>query len=239
MIQDFRNFKTKFGIDEDEGAPEDYNTLEENGNLFNADTVFVFCANSDSKMKPGEASGEKISSSDKSKYAKLNAKYNGWRKKLDDDWNRMPMMIEGLKWSSVTHYMQGVQYKKTHPDVYRMFSLTDDEESDLAKNVKTAKAFKGIVKEVEQGKEIDAKNAKLKKPKKQVHVVAPDLDFDSKRREEEREKALKSKFHDNETMRLLLKATGDALLIHKCGSGELANPDFELMRVRKTNQNPE
>ena len=230
MIQDFRNFKTKFGIDEDEGAPEDYANLEGNGELFDANTILVFCANSDSKIKPGEASGEKIPASDKSKYAKLNTKYNGWRKKLDDDWSKNPMMIEGMKWTSVTHYMQGVQYKKTHPDVYRMFSLTDDEESDLAKNVKTAKAFKGIVKEVEQDTEPNAK--KTKKPKKQIQVIAPDLDFDGKRQEEEREKALKSKFHDNEIMRSLLKATGNALLIHKCGSGEKATHDLELMRAR-------
>ena len=111
-----------------------------------------------------------------------------------------------------------------------MFSLTDDEESDLAKNVKTAKAFKGIVKEVEQDTEPNAK--KTKKPKKQIQVIAPDLDFDGKRQEEEREKALKSKFHDNEIMRSLLKATGNALLIHKCGSGEKATHDLELMRAR-------
>ena len=232
MIQDFRNLKTKFGIDEDEGAPDDYRELEGNGTIFDANVVFVFCANSDSKVKPGEASGEKIPASEKSKYAKLNTKYNGWRKKLDDDWSKNPMMIDGLKWASVTHYMQGVQYKRTHPDVYRMFSLSDDEESDLAKSVKSAKAFKGVVKEVEQEKE-DPKGKKTKKPKKQVQVIAPDLDFDEKRREEEREKALKSKFHDNEATRLLLKATGNALLIHKCGSGDPAIPDSLLMRVRE------
>jgi hypothetical protein len=89
-------------------------------------------------------------------------------------------------------------------------------------------------------KEVDAqevqqtgdKKKKPKVPKKQVKVIAPDLDFDESRREEERSKALKSKFHDNEVMRGLLKATGDAFLIHKCGSGEPATPDLELMRTR-------
>lgn len=238
MIQDFRNFKTKFGIDEDEGAPDDYREWEGNGTLFDADIVFVFCSNSDSKVKPGEGNGERIPASDKSKYAKLNTKYNGWRKKLDDDWSKNPMIIDGLKWTSVTHYMQGIQYKKTHPDVYRMFSLSDDEESDLAKSVKAAKAFKGIVKEVEQEKDTEQdqkgkKVPKTKKPKKQVQVIAPDLDFDEKRREEEREKALKAKFHDNETMRQLLKATGIALLINKCGSGDPVTPDMTLMRTRE------
>ena len=232
MINDFRNFKTKFGIDEDEGVPEDYRELEGHGSLFTANTVFVFCSNSDPKMKPGEGNGEKIQSEDKSKYAKLNTKYNSWRKKLDDDWDKSPLIIDGHKWTSLTHYMQGVQYKKTHPDVYLMFSLDSDPDSNLAKSVKTAKAFKGIVKEVEQLKDEDKKKKTLKAPKKQVNVIAPDLDFDKNRREEERAKALKAKFQDNETMRLMLKATGDALLIHKCGSGEPAIPDMELMRVR-------
>ena len=231
MIQDFRNLKTKFGIDEDEGAPDNYREWEGSDSLFNADTVFVFCSNSDPKVKPGEGNGEKIPSSEKSKYAKLNTKFNSWRKKLDDDWSKNPIMINGLKWTSVTHYMQGVQYKKTHPDVYRMFSLTDDEESDLAKSVKAAKAFKGIVKEVEQPK--DAAKKKPKAPKKQVQVIAPDLDFDDKKREEERHKALIAKFHDNETMRQLLKATGNALLINKCESGDPVVPDLTLMRVRE------
>jgi predicted NAD-dependent protein-ADP-ribosyltransferase YbiA (DUF1768 family) len=238
MIQDFRNFKTKFGIDEDEGAPMDYTEVEGYGELFNTTTIFVICANADSKVKPGEGSGEKISSVEKSKYAKLNTKFNSWRKKLDDDWDKTPIIIDGHKWTSVTHYMQGVQYKKTHPDVYLMFSLDSDPDSNLAKSVKTAKAFKGIVKETEP---VAATNPdekkKLKRPKRQVQVIAPDLDFDDKAREAERAKALKSKFHDNETMRLMLSATGDALLIHRCGSGEPAEVDVELMRLRESVKN--
>ena len=233
VIQDFRNLKTKFGMDEDEGAPDDYTEMEGEGSLFTANTIFVFCSNSDPKVKPGEGSGEKILSADKSKYAKLNTKYYSWRKKLDDDWDKNPVIIDGHKWTSVTHYMQGVQYKKTHPDVYLMFSLDSDPESNLAKSVKTAKAFKGVLKEVEiQEGPKDDKKKKPKAPKKKVQIVAPDLDFDDRKREEERTKALKSKFHDNEIMRNLLIATGDALLIHKCGSGEPAIPDMELMRAR-------
>jgi predicted NAD-dependent protein-ADP-ribosyltransferase YbiA (DUF1768 family) len=235
MIQDFRNLKTRFGIDEDEGAPLNYADLEGTGELFNPAIAFVFCSNSDPKMKPGEGNGEKITAAEKSKYAQLNTKYHSWRKKLDDDWDKTQIIIDGHKWTSVTHYMKGVQYKRTHPDVYMMFSLDSDPESTLAKSVKTAKAFKGVVKEAGDTENPQAEEDK-KKPKKaakkQVRVIAPDLDFDEKRREEERSNALKSKFHNNETMRLLLKATGDALLIHKCDSGEPAVPDLELMRVR-------
>lgn len=234
MISEFRDMKTKFGIDEDEGAPVDYRESEGYGELYNTDTVFVFCSNSDPKVNPGEGSGEKISSENKVKYAKLNTKYYSWRKKLDDDWDKTPIIIDTHKWTSVTHYMQGIQYKNTHPDVYMMFSLSSDADSNLAKSVKAAKTFKGVVKEVEPIETAEDKKKKLKAPKKKVQVIAPDLNFDEKRREEERMKALTAKFHNNETMRLLLKSTGDALLIHKCGSGEPAEPDMELMRVRKS-----
>lgn len=233
MIQDFRNLKTKFGIDEDEGAPLNYDELEGSGELFNPAIVFVFCSNSDPKMKPGEGNGEKIVAAEKSKYAKLNTKFHSWRKKLADDWDKNPIIIDGHKWTSITHYMKGVQYKRTHPDVYMMFSLDSDPDSNLAKSVKTAKAFKGVIKEAGDTENPQAEDKKKPKAaKKQVHIIAPDLDFDEKRREEERYKALKSKFHDNEIMRSILKSTGDALLIHKCESGEPAIPDLELMRIR-------
>ena len=234
MIEDFRNLKTKFGIDEDEGAPLNYSDLEGSGELFNPAVVFVFCSNSDPKMKPGEGNGEKIPSDEKSKYAKLNTKYNSWRKKLDDDWDKNPIIIDGHKWTSITHYMKGVQYKRTHPDVYMMFSLDSDPDSNLAKSVKTAKAFKGVVKEASELENpiAEEKKKKPKAAKKQVHIIAPDLDFDENKREEERTKALKAKFHDNEIMRSMLKSTGDALLIHKCEPGEPAAPDLELMRIR-------
>lgn len=233
MIQDFRDLKTRFGIDEDEGAPNEYPNPE---GLFNDSTIFVFCSNSDPKVKPGEGNGERISSSDKSKYAKLNSKpLYSWRKKLDDDWDKNTIRIDGHNWTSVTHYMQGVQYKHTNTDVYMMFSLDSEPNAELAKSVKAAKNFKGIVREAEQPNTDANKKTKLpKKPKKQMQVIAPDLDFDEKRREEERSKALKAKFHDNETMRMLLKATGEALLIHNCGSGNPATPDMELMRTRES-----
>jgi predicted NAD-dependent protein-ADP-ribosyltransferase YbiA (DUF1768 family) len=237
LIQDFRNLKTKYGIDEDEGAPLDYRETEGYGDLYGTDAIFVFCSNSDPKVKPGEGSGEKILATNKAKYAKLHSKFNSWRKKLDDDWDKTPIIIDTHKWTSITHYMQAVQYKKTHPDVYMMFSLSSDPDSTLARSVKTAKSFKGIVKEVEPETEsvIEGKK-KPRAPKKKTQVIAPDLDFDDKRREEERMKALTAKFHDNETMRLLLNSTGDALLIHKCGPGEPAEPDMQLMRVRKSIQ---
>jgi len=135
MIQDFRNLKTKYGIDEDEGAPVDYREKEGYGDLYNTDTVFVFCSNSDPKVHPGEGNGEKILAANKVKYAKLHSKYYSWRKKLDDDWDKNPIIIDTHKWTSVTHYMQAVQYKKTHPDVYMMFSQHFSKKREIRQNI--------------------------------------------------------------------------------------------------------
>ena len=217
MIQDFRNWKTKFGIDEDEGAPDDYEDAPGAGELFQLETKFVFSAKARS-AKPGKATGEKILAANVSKYAGLNKdKYENWRRMLDDEWSGSPIIVQGHKWSSVAHYMQGVQYKNTHPDVYLMFSLDSDPDSKLAKDVKAAKAFKGEVRE---------------EGEKKKRVIAPDMDFDEERREEERAVALKSKFLDNADMRTVLKLTKDALLLHKEGTGTPPIADAGLMKIR-------
>jgi hypothetical protein len=128
--------------------------------------------------------------------------------------------------------MLGARYKNTHPDVYSMFSISDDKTSKLATSVKDARAFKGVAKEVaEPEKEVNDK--KKKKPAgKKVQIVAPDMDYES-REAEERSAALKSKFLNNADLRAALGLTQNALLLRKGKSGEPAVPDDELMRVRK------
>ena len=229
MIQDFRNWKTKFGIDEDEGAPDDYDDSPGAGELFQPETQFVFSAKARS-AKPGKATGEKILAANVSKYAALNKEqYEDWRRILDDEWDKTPIVVDGHKWTSVAHYMQGVQYKRTHPDVYMMFSLDSDPDSKLAKDVKAAKAFKGAVEDVEDADVLKGKKTKEKKKR----VIAPDMDFDDARRDEERLIALKAKFSDNADLRIVLKMTRDALLLHKEGTGIPPVADKELMRVRQ------
>lgn len=232
MIQDFRNWKTKFGIDEDEGAPDDYEDSPGAGELFQPETQFVFSAKARS-AKPGKATGEKILAANVSKYAALNKEqYEDWRRILDDEWDKTPIIIDGHKWTSVAHYMQGVQYKRTHPDVYMMFSLDSDPDSKLAKDVKAAKAFKGSVQDVEDVAVLKGKKGEKAREKKK-RVIAPDMDFDDARRDEERFIALKAKFSDNADIRIVLKMTRDALLLHKEGTGIPPVADKELMRVRQ------
>ena len=234
MIQDFRNLKTKFGIDEDEGAPDDFSESPSAGETYDPNTVLVFYAKSDKSVKPGKGDGEKISPENAAKYAPLGTKaFTDWRKMLDDDWDKTQLTIDSKKWTSVTHYMQGVRYKQTHPDVYAMFSLDDDPDSKLATSVKDAKAFKGLAKELEEPeKEVNLKKPKKPAANKKVQIIAPDMDFDEKREAEERDKALKSKFANNADLRAMLLMTHNALLLQKGKTGEPATPDYELMRIR-------
>jgi hypothetical protein len=236
MIPDFRNLKTKFGIDEDEGAPDDFSESPGAGETYDPNTVFVFYAKSDKSVKPGKGDGERILPENVAKYSALGTKaFTDWRKMLDDEWDKTQLTIDGKKWTSVTHYMQGVRYKKTHPDVYARFSLDNDPNSKLATSVKDAKAFKGLATEmVEPEKEPNPKKPKKPTTNKKVQIIAPDLDFDEKREAEERAVALRSKFLNNTDLRTMLKMTHDALLLHKGKPGDPINPDYELMRVRNS-----
>jgi archaellum component FlaC len=221
LIQDFRNFKTKFGIDEDEGRPDDYVDSPGAGDLFDPNTIFVFYSRSDKAVKPGKGDGEKIPAEKTSDFATLGSKAQlDWRKKLDDEWVS-PVFIDRKKWSSVEHFLLASKYKKGHPDIYDMFSL--DSDSELSKSVKDAKAFKGL-----KPREDDEN----KKTKNRIRIIAPDLDFDSVRLAEEREKALRAKFLDNEDFKGILALTKRALLLKKNPTENTLDPDTQLMKIR-------
>lgn len=220
LIQDFRNLKTKFGIDEDEGAPEDYSDTPGLGDLFEQDVAFVFYARSDKSVKPGKGDGERIPPERTADFAVLGTKsMTDWRKKLDDEW-LSPVFVDQKKWASVEHFLQAAKYKKGHPDIYDLFSLDSliTPVAGLNTDVKIAKAFKGLKSE-------DKKRAAVK-------VIAPDLDFDSARLAEEREKALKAKFESNEELKTVLRLTKKALLLHKNVHDNTVEPDTILMKVR-------
>jgi len=215
LIQDFRELKSKYGIDEDEGRPEEYDDSPGARDLFDPDTVFVFHHRANKAMKPGKADGEKLAPEKTADYRDL-VKMGDWRKKLDDEWTDAALFIDQKKWASVEHFMQAAKYKKGHPDIYELFSL--DSVSDLvpklSTDTKVAKEFRGF---------------QAKDKKTRVNVIAPDLDFDETRVAEEREKALRAKFLDNVEMRNVLQATQRALLLHKTA---VLTPDQLLMKIR-------
>jgi len=210
IIQDFRNFKTKFGMDADEGVPDDYVESPGAGDLFDTDTVFVFYARSDKSIKPGKGDGEKIPPEKTADYAILGSKAQiDWRKKLDDEW-AAPLFLDKKKWASVEHYVQAAKYKKTHPQIYDMFSLdsVSNEVPGLSSDPKIAKSFRG-----------------LKGQKK----IIPDLDYEEG---EHREKALEVKFTANEELKRVLQLTRRALLLHKNLHENRLDPDNMLMKTR-------
>ncbi len=210
LIQEFRNFKTRLGLAAELGEPVPYENAE---GLFDENIVFSFYPRAAKAPKPGLGDGEKISEEAKAQFVAL-AKIEEWRKKLDDTWDKSIITIDGHRWSSVEHYVEGAKYKKGFPDVYLMFSL--DSGSELSADVKLAKApTKGPHKGLKDGLRID-------------------VDYALGRDEQERELALKSKFVDNLEMKHLLANTGKALLLHKEGVGKEPIPDYALMKLRAT-----
>lgn len=191
MIPDFKNFKSQLGldaIDEDSDEPSDYSDLHDSS------TVFVFHSKS-MDSKPGKGSGEHIDISEIPNYITL-SRIKDWRRKLDDSSTEMHITIDGHRWASVEHYLQGAKFKKGYPDFYTSFSL--DHPSDLSNDPELAKLV--------------ADTSKTKYKDMRPKNVRMDVDYSLGRNEKERELALHSKFTQNEPLKQLLLSTGNALL---------------------------
>lgn len=213
LIQEFRNMKAAMGIDPDTGKPSESDD-EEVGDLYDSNVSFVFGEKASNVAKPGKASGEKIAKSNMHDYVDL-AKNKEWRRKLDDRWTGMVMNIDGKKWASVEHYMQGAKYKKGFPDFAELFSI--DSGNKIGTDVKMAVAAG------EEGKH----GKKTLRPEN----VRADADFELGRKEEERKTALAEKFSQNEDLKQILLATHRAKLSRFVDSDE-AVVDIPLMRLR-------
>jgi len=217
LIQDFRNFKTRLGLDPDEGKPDDEDDADDdiNTHLYNKDVVFVFHSKSLDSSKPGKAVGEEMDKDKRNEFTIL-SKIPNWRRKLDDSWNEAPFTVDGLRWASVEHYIQGAKFKKGFPDFYSQFSL--DTPSDLSTDPELAK----MVGDVSKTKHKDLRPNKVK----------VDVDYNLGRDELERETAVEAKFTQNEDLKQLLVATKKAYL-KKYIRRKPAIPDIILMKVRE------
>ena len=215
MIQDFRNLRSKMGLDS-----EDKETEEEakytNNDLYDPNIVFMFHSKSDKSSKPGKGSNEKIPDNKRELFKDL-GKIPDWRRKLDDDWTESIFTLDGHKWSSVEHYYQGAKFKNGFPDFTLQFSL--DSESEISKSVELARAAGGL-----SGK----RKNKLLRPTK----VVIDPNFYGERNESERETALRAKFTQNQDMKSLLISTQNAKLNHFI-RGAPAVADDALMKIRR------
>ena len=214
IIPDFQKFKsgqTKSVIKE--AQYEDITESKLRG-LYNDDIVFQFYSKSVGKPLPGKGNGEKIPNERMKEFSEL-ATIPDWRKKLSNFWVQ-PFSLDNHQWASVEHYYQGSKFKKTHPDFYLSFSL--DSGTDLSKDPAMAKAAGG-------------KTGKLKGELLRPVEVTVDSDFFGKRHSREMYNAQFAKFTQNEDLKKLLLATGDAKLTHFSRGSEPIVFD-ELMLIR-------
>jgi predicted NAD-dependent protein-ADP-ribosyltransferase YbiA (DUF1768 family) len=225
LIQDFRNYKSRFGIDENEGRAQDFSDEPGSGELYDDKTVLmIYHTAPNEKTKPGKVDGEIVPKNRNIEYIPL-SKIPEWRKKLDDSWMGADMKIRNKSWSSVMHYVEGAKYRMGHPDIYAQFSIESG--NPTAKDVKLAKSHKSIQIAEQEGKTVKKR------------VVKPDVDYALGRDIEERDMALRAKFKNNVDLRIVLLATKNALLLKKDTFGKPAEPDEQLMRIRKELQSEE
>lgn len=214
IIPDFQKFKAsqkKTVIKE--AVYEDLTESKLRG-LYNDDIVFQFYSKSLDKPLPGKGSGEKISNDRLREYSAL-ASIPQWRKKLSNFWVQ-PFTLDNHKWASVEHYYHASKFKKTHPDFYLSFSM--DSGTDLSKDPAMAKAAGG-------------KTGKFKSELLRPIEVSIDSDFFGKRQKKELYAAQYAKFTQNDDLKALLLATGEAKLTHYIKGSEPEVFD-ELMLIR-------
>lgn len=220
QIPEFIELKRRLGVDYEEDDEESQQMKGGGFRKLDTSTILTFYDKSNGFHKPGKASNEKIGSDKIHEYKQL-AIHKDWRKKLDDDWPST-FQVDNKKWKTVEHYYQGAKFKKHNPHFYNQFSL-EDSSSEIAKDVSLAKAAgsqKGV----------------FKKGKKEIPLRPADIridpDFYGSRQKEEREKALYSKFSQNEELKQILLFTKNAVL-RKYIPKRKAETDYSLMTVRQ------
>lgn len=219
MIHDMRNFKTKLGLDANEGQKIDDDDDYANMDLYDKEIVFMYYNNSNIHPKPGKGSGEMIKDVNIMEFNNL-SKLPNWRKQLDDSWIA-PFTLDGHRWNSVEHYVLGAQFKKGFPDFYMKFSL--DSDSEISKDLALARIAGG---KTGKDKENVLREKKI--------VIDPDF-YEigvNPRHREERAMALDAKFKQNLDLLQVLRETKRAKLTHFI-RGREPETDILLMKIRE------
>ena len=220
LIQDFRNLKSKIGLNPDEGEPDTNDDVDDEylGSLYDPEIIFVLDSHAPIKKEPGTtAQGEHIPADKKRSFMKL-SKIKSWRRKLHDSWTDAPFTVDGKRWASVEHYYQGAKFRKHYPDFYMKFSL-DSPDSDFNKEVVEAKI---------------AGRKSHNKYRSDKITIDPDF-YDGERNHQERQLALKSKFESNLDLKEILLLTQSAKLVNFVRQSP-PEIDMDIMNLRRTYQ---
>lgn len=219
LIGAFRDLKSARGIPADLGRPhytelpENIDELTDGKHLFSVAQTFTISRNTPDRIPGSGLGGEEIDHF--ADFIKLACNHPHWRRQLDDTWNSHPFTIDGLRWASVTHYIEAAKFRKGFPEFYRKFSLDTpgklSTDCDMAKNV-----------------------ADLKK--REYDQIRPegiriDADYALGRREKDRATALTAKFSQNQELADMLKATREAIIkIYRRRAPPLI--DITLLQIR-------
>lgn len=218
LIPDFKAFANKNGVQTSSiSKTSKYDSLVNTKTPKSQDyddSIIIQIYSKSKHEKVGEGSGEFIKPEMKTLKNILDLnnkkKYPEWRKKLDNDFLVSNLVIDGNNWSSVKHYMLGSRFKEL-VDLYSKFMKNGEVGANSEEAVKlynsniSKKSVKTVIMNDEEFKKIESGLL---------------------------EKALYSKFTQNEELREILVLTGNALInIFKQTKG--ASPALELMRVRK------
>lgn len=222
LIDDFRNFKSKLGINPEEGEPDE-NDDNSNG-LYDPSVVLSFNATL-KNSKPGRLNSDKINESRKTEFLALSKKINeNWRNKLDDYWVT-PFTLDGKRWATIEHFYQASKFRNGYPDFYEMFSLDSNSENTRLKNDPDIAHW--------SGSRTGHVNDNLKKEGlRPQHIKIDPTFYNGENNTKVRERALYAKFKQNEDLKRTLMDTRDAKLIKYITSSKSV-PDIELMKVRK------
>ena len=221
LIQDFKKFKERMGMDPEEGKKIEDDVIHKD--LYNKDIVFMFHEKSNNKPLAGMGNGESMdilqAIDSEMGFKELN-NISDWRRKLDDSYET-PFTVDGLRWNSVTHYFMGSQFKKGFPDFYKEFSL--DSNSEFSTDLVKARAA-------------GSNSGKLKDKLLRNESIKIDPDFYEigvePRYELERKIALEAKFTQNLDLLQTLMSTKNGKLVN-FRRGKEPFVDELLMKLRK------
>jgi hypothetical protein len=226
-IQDFRNFKSRLGIDVEALNPKNQPAEIVATELYDPQIVFMFYSKSQKSAKPGKGSHEKIPADRMGEFVPLSTVAD-WRRKLDDDWSQTgaePLFVlDGFQWASVEHYYQAAKFRKRNPQFSKEFALNSG--SEISKSVAYAKAAGSKSGKLPKTKESEAA---VLRPK--TVTIDPDF-YEDDRNKKEREAALQAKFTQNAEMNKILKMTVPAKLTQFVHSGE-PEEDTAMMKIRQ------